>query len=182
MSTGYQIEYPNQPYFLTFTVVDWVDVFTRKIYRDMLLESMDFCRRTKALKNWGYVVMSNHMHCIWQSKEHNLPDIIRDFKRYTSQQILKTISQIPESRKDWMLKRFEFAAMRSVRSSKHQFWENDNHAELILTESFFNQKLSYIHANPVKAGWVEHPTHWMYSSARNYMGLKGLIEIDVSGE
>ena len=182
MSTGYQIDYPGESYFMTFTVVDWVDIFSRKVYRDILLESMDYCRRSKGMKNWGYVVMTNHMHCIWQARENNLPDIIRDFKRHTSQQILKTISQIQESRKDWILKRFEFAAMRSIRSSKYQFWENNNHAEVIMTPGFFQQKLNYIHQNPVKAGWVEQPGDWLYSSARNYLGLKGLIDIDISGE
>ena len=182
MSTGYKIDFPDKPYFLTFTVVEWVDIFSRKAYRDILMESMDFCRQKKGIKNWGYTIMTNHMHCIWQSTDGLLPETIRDFKRHTSQSILKIMPSVNESRMDWMLKRFEFAAMSGARNSKYQFWENTNHAEVIMTENFFLQKLNYIHNNPVKAGWVEHPQDWLYSSARNYMGLKGLIDIDVSGE
>ena len=62
----------------------------------------------------------------------------------------------------------------------YQLWENNNHAEVIMTDAFFRQKLGYMHENPVKAGWVENPSDWLYSSARNYQGLKGLIEIDLA--
>ncbi|HEX5152617.1 MAG TPA: hypothetical protein VFW07_14300 [Parafilimonas sp.] len=41
------------------------------------------------------------------------------------------------------------------------------------------QKLDYIHGNPVKAGFVEKPEDYLYSSARNYYGMKGLIDIDM---
>ncbi len=180
MTTGYKIEFQDRAHFLTFTVVDWVDLFSRKEYRDTLLESMEYCRRAKGLKVWGYIILTNHMHCIWQSSEHNLSDIIRDFKRHTSHEMLKTIHSQQESRADWMLKRFEFAAKSNCRSSLYQLWENNNHAEVIMTDAFFRQKLGYMHENPVKAGWVENPSDWLYSSARNYQGLKGLIEIDLA--
>jgi len=180
MPTGYQIENPDSTYFLTFQVIDWVDIFTRKIYRDIILESFDFCRKEKGLQIWVYVVMTNHVHCILSAKSENLPDILRDFKRFTATKILKTIKEIPESRKDWMLKRFEFAARSNVRSSQHQFWTHENHAEIIYSHDFFIQKMNYIHQNPVRAGWVEKPEERLYSSARNYLGLTALIDIDVS--
>jgi REP element-mobilizing transposase RayT len=179
MTTGYLIDRPGETYFTTFTVVDWVDIFSRKPYRDILLDSLSFCRKEKGLKVFGYVVMTNHMHTIIRAKHNNLPNVIRDFKRHTAHRIIETMDQIPESRKDWMLKRFEFAARSNVRNGHHQVWYHDNRAELILTEPFFRQKLGYIHMNPVKAGWVEKPSDWLYSSARNYMGLPGLIDIDL---
>ncbi|MBK9982220.1 MAG: transposase [Saprospiraceae bacterium] len=180
MSDGYQIENPANAYFLTFQVIDWVDIFSRKIYRDILLESLDFCRKEKGLKIWAYAMMTNHVHSILSAKNENLPDLIRDFKRFTATKIIRTIQDGPESRKDWMLKRFEFAARRNDRNSHHQFWTHENHAEEIITSKFLNQKMNYIHQNPVRAGWVEKPQDWLYSSARNYMGLKGLIDIDIS--
>ncbi len=180
MSTGYQIDHPASTYFLTFTVIDWVDIFTRKIYRDTLISSLDFCRKEKGLQVWGYVIMTNHMHCILSARNENLPDVIRDYKRFTATTILNTIPIIPESRKDWLMKRFEFSAHKNERNSQHQFWTHDNHAEIILSQSFFFQKLKYIHMNPVHAGWVDKPSDWLYSSARNHDGLEGLIEIDVS--
>lgn len=180
MPTGYQIDFPAETYFLTFQVVNWVDIFSRKIYRDIILDSFTFCRKEKGLKLWGYVIMTNHVHCILRAKNRNLPDIIHDFKRFTASEIIKTINQIPESRRDWMIKRFEFAAKYNARNSQHQFWTHDNHAELIMHQPFFLQKLNYIHQNPVRAGWVERPEDWLYSSMRNYAGLESLIEIDIS--
>jgi REP element-mobilizing transposase RayT len=180
MSTGYQIDDPGATHFLTMTVVDWVDIFSRKIYRDILMDSLRYCRAEKGLQIWGYSIMTNHIHCIVRAKNRNLPSILRDFKRHTSSKILKAIASVPESRRDWMLKRFEFAARKNSREGFYQFWQHNNHAEVILTHDFFIQKLAYIHLNPVRAGWVDKPEDWIYSSMRNYLGMDGLIEIDVS--
>ena len=180
MPTGYQVDYPAETYFLTFQVVNWVDIFTRKIYRDIILDSFAFCRKEKGLQLWGYVIMTNHVHCIMRAKEGNLPDLIHDFKRFTASKIIKTINQVAESRRDWMIKRFEFAAKYNSRNSQHQFWTHENHAEFIIHQPFFVFLLNYIHQNPVRAGWVARPEDWLYSSMRNYTGLPALIEIDVS--
>ncbi|HEY3387654.1 MAG TPA: transposase, partial [Saprospiraceae bacterium] len=167
-------------YFLTFTVVDWVDIFSRRIYRDILLDSLRYCRAEKGLQIWGYALMTNHIHSILRAKAGNLPSIVQSIKRHTASKILKAIQEVPESRQDWMLKRFEFAARKNSRDSFYQFWNHNNHAELIDTHAFFEQKLNYIHQNPVRAGWVEKPEDWLYSSMRNYMGLEAIMEIDVS--
>ncbi len=180
MSTGYQLDNPAEPYFLTLTVVDWVDIFSRKIYRDIMLDSLSYCRAEKGLQVWGYMVMTNHVHCILRAKNGNLPDILRDMKRHTASKIIKAIASDTESRSDWMLKRFEFAARKNSRDSFYQFWQQNNHAEIINTHEFFCQKLNYIHQNPVRAGWVDKPEDWLYGSMRNYLGMPGLIEIDVS--
>jgi len=180
MSTGYQIDDPSATYFLTFTVVDWVDIFSRKMYRDIIIDSFKYCRKNKGLQIWGYAIMTNHVHCILRAKNGNLPDLLRDFKRHTASKIIKAIGSPYESRKDWMLKRFEFASRKNSRDGFYQFWTHDNHAEVILTNDFFVQKLAYMHLNPVRAGWVEKPEDWLYSSMRNYAGLPALMEIDVS--
>ena len=179
MSTGYQIDDQSAMYFLTLTVVDWVDIFTRKIYRDIVLESLTYCRTHKGLEIWAYVVMSNHLHLIVSAKHNNLSAVIRDFKRHTATHILKAIRETPESRKDWMLKRFEFAAMKNKRSSEHQFWQYGNHAIVLESPDFTCQKLAYIHLNPVRTGWVEKASDWLYSSQRNYEEREGLMEIDL---
>lgn len=180
MPTGYQIQDPAAPYFLTLQVVDWVDAFTRKAYRDIVLESLTYCRQHKGLDVYGYVVMSNHIHLMVRAKQENLPDVLRDFKKFTASRILKLIAESgTESRKDWMLKRFEFAAQRHVRNSTYQFWTHENHAVEIISNKFIDQKLNYIHENPVRAGWVEEAQEYLYSSARNYGGRVGLIDIDL---
>jgi len=179
MSTGYQIKDRSGFYFLTFQVIDWVDIFTRKVYRDIIIDSFNYCRQHKGLKIWAYVVMSNHVHCILSATNDNLPDIIRDFKRHTASEILKEIKESNESRKDWMLKRFEFAAKSHKRNSELQFWTHENHAIELITHVFTCQKMGYIHDNPVRSGFVEKAEDWMYSSQRNYCGLENLLEIDL---
>jgi REP element-mobilizing transposase RayT len=130
--------------------------------------------------------MSNHVHAIIRAQEANLSDVIRDFKRYTATQILKLIEEENESRKDWMLKRFEFATKRHKRNSRYQFWTHENHAIELepampagRSLKFIMQKMAYIHDNPVRAGFVDHAEHWLYSSQRNYSGLSTLIDIDM---
>ncbi len=115
------------------------------------------------------MIRSNHVHCILSAKKENLSAIIRDFKRHTASTILKTIESPKESRRDWMMKRFEFAAMSNVRNSPHQFWIHDNHAEELNTLRFTAQQLNYIHLNPVRAGLVEKAEDWLYSSAGLYV-------------
>jgi REP element-mobilizing transposase RayT len=174
---GYQIRDQSKPHFMTFTVVDWIDIFTRKIYRDLIIESMTFCQKQKGLILHGYVIMSNHIHVIFQAETGNLSDLVRDFKVFTAKSILKLIEEGPESRSDWMLKRFEFAAKSQIRNSKYQFWEYGNHPEEIFSEKFFWTKLNYIHMNPVRSGIVTKASEYVYSSASNYVRNEGIINV-----
>lgn len=175
----YIINNQNGMYFLTFTVIDWVDVFTRKDYKLELVYSMNYCIENKGLIVYGWVIMSNHMHVIWQAADGSqLSDIIRDFKKFTAKRILKMIEEEPESRKAWMLKKFEFAGKNLKRITKYKFWKDSNHA--IQLEDFDTgmkeQKLNYIHDNPVKAMLVKNPEDYIFSSAIDYAEGKGLVE------
>ncbi len=76
---GLKILNQNEPHFLTMTIVGWADILSRKIYKDVLIDSMKYCVKEKGLIIYSYVIMTNHIHCIWQAKEGNLSDIIRDF-------------------------------------------------------------------------------------------------------
>ena len=168
--------------FLTFTVIDWMDVFTRKEFKLVLTDSMNHCINEKGLVVFAWVIMSNHMHAIWQAKEgYRLSDIIRDFKKFTAKQIIRLIENETESRKVWMLKKFEFAGNRLKRISKYKFWKDDNHAIFLdmFNNSMIEQKLEYIHDNPVKAMLVDEPEHYIFSSARDYCGIKGLVMVEL---
>ena len=166
MSTGYQVYDQYGTYYLTFSVVDWVDVFSRKIYRDIVIDSLKYCVSQKAFHVYGYVIMTNHIHIIIRSGNGKLSDTIRDFKKYTSRSIIEAIQQEPESRREWLLHRCTWNAMQNERSSTHQLWTHENHAMEITTQPFFRQKLDYIHQNPVRAGWVEREEDYIYSSAK----------------
>jgi len=174
---GYIIRDQSKTHFITATVVDWVDVFSRKTYRDCVIESLEFCIQNKGMILYGYVIMSNHIHLIIQSNNSKLSDLIRDFKKFTAKTILHKIETEPESRADWMLKRFEFACKSHSRNEKYQFWQYGNHPEEIFSEKFFWFKLDYIHLNPVRAGIVAKASHYVYSSASNYVNDNGIITI-----
>jgi putative transposase len=167
--------------FLTLTVVDWVDVFTRKCYKDILLDSLRYCQNEKELVVYAYVIMSNHLHLIAEARgKIPLSDILRDFKKFTAKAILQEIEQGGyESRKEWMLHRFAYRGRSVMDGRKCQFWQRDNHPKLLYSMPVIAQKIAYIHNNPVVEGWVEYPEHYLYSSASNYANDRGLLDITV---
>jgi REP element-mobilizing transposase RayT len=168
--------------YVTCTVVGWVDVFTRKAYRDILLESLAYCRKEKGLIICAYVIMSNHIHMIVRADgELTLSEVLRDFKKYTSRQILEAIAKGNESRKEWMLHVFRYYARFHANGRTHQFWLQDNHPIALVSPKVIWQKVDYIHQNPVRAGWVDKAEEYLYSSARNYMFENEgyLLELDL---
>jgi putative transposase len=165
-------------YFLTLTVVDWVDVFTRPVYRHILIDSLKHCQNEKGLEIYAWCLMSNHLHLIASAKEgFNLSDILRDFKKYTSKHIVVAIGKENESRREWMLNRFEYAGINDKKIKNYKFWQDGNEAKEIHTNHFLGQKLTYIHMNPVESELVDEPEYYVYSSARDYAGIKGLLEL-----
>ena len=178
---GHKIFDQTGLYYLTFTVVGWVDVFSRKKYKDILIENLKFCIQNKGLILFAYVIMSNHMHLIVRTEsEKGLSSIIRDFKRHTSRKILEAIEQSKqESRKEWMLELFREHGGNNIRNKDYQFWKQDSQPIELNTPNWIHQKLDYIHLNPVVSGIVEEPEHYVYSSARNYSGMPGLIEVEI---
>lgn len=176
MKEGYIIRNQERPHFLTCTVVEWIDIFTRPIYRDIVIESLKFCISKKGMILYGYVIMSNHLHLIIQSKDGKLSDLLRDFKKFTAREILKKIQSTPESRRKWMLERFALATETHSRNKNFQIWQYGNHAEEIFSLPFFRVKLNYIHQNPVKAGIVAEPYYYLHSSASNYYNGTGIIQ------
>lgn len=179
MSDGYQIKNQEAAHFLTVQIVGWADVFSRKIYRDIVIESLAYCRAHKGLEIFAYVIMTNHIHLICRSKKGDLSGVIRDFKKFTSKEIMKAITTHPEeSRKEWLEMIFKYHAKFNQRSGDKQLWTHENHAVEIDNQDTFNSRLNYIHENPVRAGWVEHAEDYLYSSARNYAGLDCQLQID----
>ena len=191
MSEKYKITNPNGMYFFTMTVVDWVpacadrDVFTRKIYSDTMLDSIRFCQKDKGLIVHAYVIMPSHVHMIASAQNgYDLSATIRDMKKFTSQTIVKQIQNENESRKEWMLYRFEYAGKFLNRIKNYKFWQDGNQPKECFSMEFLKQKVEYIHFNPcltdrqaVEAGIVYEPWQYVYSSAGDYAGIKGLIDL-----
>ena len=171
----------GEVYFVTDTVVDWVDIFTRPIYKHIVIESLQYCQEHKGLIIYAWVLMSNHLHAIVGSEgEAKVSDIWRDFKKITSKEIIATIkTEISESRSEWMLNRFEYSGKNDKKIKNYRFWQEGNDAQGIYLNEYFEQKLNYIHYNPVKAEIVNRPEDYRYSSAIDYAGGKGLLKVVV---
>ena len=178
---GYKIRNQEGIHFVTFAVVGWVDVFTRQQYRDVVVESLIYCKKNKGLRLHAWVIMSNHVHFIVSAKEfHSLSDILRDLKKYTSLKIISEIkSNVRESRKEWMLSIFKDRGKTNRRNSTYQFWRQDNKPIELTDNHMIDQRLNYLHNNPVESGIVSNPVDYLYSSARNYSDEYGLIEVEL---
>ncbi len=152
MSTGgYRITDQGAIYFVSFAVVGWVDVFTRKEYRDIIIESLQHCQENKGMVIYGWCIMTNHLHLIISAKEDNVSNILGDYKKITSKKLISSILANPgESRREWMIKIFKEAGEKNSRNSNYQFWQQDNQPKIIYTPQFAAQKLEYIHNNPVE--------------------------------
>jgi REP element-mobilizing transposase RayT len=125
MSTGYKIREGEEAYYLTFQIVGWVDIFTRKVYRDIAIESFKYCCENKGLNIFAYVIMSNHIHLLAGQNE-DLSAIIRDFKNFTSRNFLEVINEEIESRSDWMKMVFEYHG-KFKNKQTNQVWTHENH-------------------------------------------------------
>lgn len=178
MSRNYKFHNPEGLYFVSFAVVYWLDVFTRNEYKNLLLESLTFCQQEKGMEIIAWCIMTNHVHLVFRSVNGEKPEnLLGDFKRFTSNAIVKAIKENPkESRKEFLLHQFKKAAESVSNVKHHQFWRHDNKPIELWSNAVIKEKIDYIHQNPVEAGLVYKPEDYVYSSARDYAGEQGLLE------
>jgi REP element-mobilizing transposase RayT len=160
MSTGYQINDQGGLYYLTFQIVDWINILSRQVYRDIVVDNLKYTIEYKGLELYAFVIMFNHVHLIAQSINGTLSNTIRDIKKHISRKIIETVQTIPESRKEWMLNRFAFNAKQNQRSKNFQVWTQENHAVYLYNLCLIREKLDYL-----------------YSSARFYAGLECVLPV-----
>ena len=180
MGRKYAIRDQEALYFVTFTIVNWIDLFIRDEYKEVLIDSLDYCQQHKGLRVHAYCLMTSHIHLILSVNEgKRLSDVIRDFKSFTSSQLRQLISENNrESRREWLLWMFENAGKRNNRNSDFQLWQQHNHPVELNTNEKVQQRLNYIHNNPVVAGFVDDPATWIWSSCSSYhKGIKDRIEL-----
>lgn len=178
MSDQYRVRSQDDIYFVTFTIVDWVDLFIRPVYKNMIVENLAYCQQHKGLEIYAYCLMTNHLHLLVSAvAPTKLPAIIRDFKKHTNKQLIKLVQQENESRREWIMHRFEFNARYDNRIQDCKVWQDGYHGIACDDVKILHQKLNYIHDNPVTAGIVAEPQHYLYSSASNYAGEGGLLDV-----
>ncbi|HEY4326727.1 MAG TPA: transposase [Mucilaginibacter sp.] len=163
----------DELYFVTLTVVDWIDVFTRRYYNDFIIENLAWCQQNANLNIYACVIMINHIHMVANVPDGSLGDVLGRFKSYTSKKLYEMIAgNVQESRREWMLKAFDRAGKYNPLNEKHQFWQNGNYPVLLYSPVVIEQKIDYIHENPVKAGFVGSAHEYWYSSANPESPLK----------
>lgn len=182
MSDKYRIRDNDKAYFLTLTVTGWIDIFTRKEQKLLIIKSLKYCQDNKGLIIYAYCLMPGHLHMICQAAEPaKLSDILRDFKSFTSKSIINQIHEGPESRSEWLLKLLSGKKPAPDTYHKSQVWQPGNHAEVLYSAKFIYQKLNYIHQNPVKDLIVEKPEDYLFNSAGNYAELSSFLDVVVLG-
>lgn len=169
----YRILEADKPHFLTCTVLEWLPVFTRPDAVQILLDSWVHQREHAGLQLFGYVILENHLHFVAQAPR--LDKCLSSFKSFTATRLIRLLETQGAER---LLQCLRSAKPAHKHDRQYQFWQEGSHAEMVFSEAMMREKLDYIHYNPVKRGYVEAPEYWRYSSARNYCGQPGLIDID----
>lgn len=162
MQERYRVYEGHYPHFITNTVHYWIPLFCRDDYFQVLVDSLRYCTEQKGLVLHGYVLMPNHFHALSSQTDGRLPDVVRDLKRHTSTVIAAKLEE--DCRITWL------RALRNAGGGeKVSVWIAQYHPIQVHSLEFLQQKLEYMHQNPVRAGFVERAEDWKYSSAGFYL-------------
>ncbi len=157
---------PNDLYFITLSIVGWIDSFSKEIYKEIIVNNLKYCQDSEKLDIFAYVIMSNHLRLVCRRTDEDLKELLGRFKGYTSKLFLKEIeSNNQESRRDWLLELFRKYAKGNKQNSMYHIWDYTNHPITLYSNSVIEQKIEYIHQNPVRAGIVTEAQYYKYSSA-----------------
>lgn len=191
------IDIPGHAYFVTTRVARGLRLFVDDIYNEIIINNFIFYRKAKCFKLLGYVIMPDHLHyIILPVGQYTISDILRDFKKQTSKDILRRLKKDKRAGRilnptcgntsgiknpaspAWARRLLGLFFKNSIKQ-EYQVWQSRNWTVNIYSEKFFHRKLGYIHQNPVKAGLVKNAVDYKYSSARNYyLGDYSVIKID----
>jgi putative transposase len=178
MSRNYKFHNPEGLYFVSFATVFWVDVFVRRIYFDCIVDTLNHCVNEKGMEIYAWCIMPSHVHLVFRSTIHKPEELIGQFKSYTSRKLIGLIEDnMQESRREWLLNSFKKAGAANSNNTKNQFWQQHNNPIELWSPAVIQQKMDYTHDNPVEAGFVENDYEYLYSSARDYCGIKGLVKV-----
>jgi len=170
----YKIYDQEAPHFLTATVVNWLPLFSNPDHAQTVLDALRYLVENDRWTLYAYVLMEHHIH--WIAAAPDLVQEVRSFKSFTARKIVDTLK---ERNVQCILQQLEFHRKAHKKDQQYQVWQEGNHPKEILGGAMLHQKIEYIHQNPVKRGYVDDPTHWRYSSARDYAGETGLVPVEV---
>jgi REP element-mobilizing transposase RayT len=170
MRSRYYARETERTHFVTSTILNWLPVFNYPECCETLVQSLEYCRREKGLRLYAWVIMDNHFHAVVQADE--ISRVMTDLKKFTAHRLL---GQLKERSCDWLLKLLTLGKVAHKQCSRHQVWQEGFHPQAIYSDKTMLQKIDYIHANPVRRGWVAAPEHWRHSSAHE--GLPGAMPL-----
>jgi putative transposase len=174
MRSRYRVLQKEQPHFVTGTIVGWRPVFTTAVRCDIVVQALEYCRAHKSLKVYAWVILDNHFHAILSAPD--LSQVLADLKRHTARRL---VEQLERDGCAWLLYQLERLRLRYKSESKHQIWQEGSHPQALVSDAMMEQKLEYLHNNPVKRGWVASPEHWRYSSAHGWLaGALPVLRVD----
>ncbi|GGE61102.1 transposase IS200 family protein [Pedobacter psychrotolerans] len=148
--------------FFTATCLNWQNLLLEKRHKEIVLDSLKFLVKENRIWLYGYVIMPNHIHILWSKQDEWIEKSIQQqFLKYTAQQIkFNLIANFPEQLRNY----------KSTQADRqYHFWERRPYNATILTREIFEQKLEYVHYNPVKKGLCLESHDYEYSSARFYL-------------
>jgi len=169
----YKIYEPTAPHFITCTILHWIPIFTRTQTTDIVFESLKYLQQTDNLKLYAYVILENHLHLIASSDD--IAKSMKSFKTHTAREILKLLHA---NNVKTILDQLAFYKKAHKKNATYQLWQEGIQPKLIVNDKMMLERINYIHNNPVKRGYIEEAKHWRYSSARDYDGVKGLVDIE----
>jgi REP element-mobilizing transposase RayT len=168
----YRIFETEYPYFMTSTVVAWLPVFSYPAFATIILDCWQFLQRQRGVEIFGFVIMENHLH--WIARAPDLAQQVARFKSYTARCV---IDELEKQGYKTLLDQLRYFKLRHKVDQTHQLWQEGSHPQQIQGDEMMLQKLQYTHNNPLRRGYVDEAEHWRYSSARNYAGKQGLVDV-----
>jgi putative transposase len=164
MRTRYQVNTVGSAHFVTSTIVNWLPIFTTAARCDILANALAYCQSHKGLQIHAWVILDNHFHAILNADD--LPRMMADLKRHTAKRL---VEQLAREGVKWITDALAYYRRQHKVESTHQVWEEGYHPQAIFDDAMMEQKLDYIHRNPVERGLVALPEHWRYSSAHEWL-------------
>ncbi len=178
MSRKYKMHDKEAIYFISFATINWIDVFVRELYFGIVADSLNYCIRHKGMVVYAYCIMPSHIHLIFRDANKEPSKLLKEFKTFTSKQLAKAIAENEqESRQEWILKMMEEAGSTKSNVKHFQFWQQHNKPIELYSNHVIDKNLDYLHNNPVEAGFVIEAHQWKYSSAGDYAGIKGEVDV-----
>lgn len=157
MRSAYKVHNRNAVYFITSTIIDWIEIFTSEKYFNILIEAINFYILKNSLTVYAYVIMKNHFHLICKSE--NLTETVRLIKSYTAKKI---INELENENKTDLLIRFKENKKEYKVGRTHQIWQEGFHPKEMINNEVLKQKIEYINSNAVRSNFCVKPSDWKY--------------------